>query len=148
MSENQSSESNKARWHLWVIGVLSLLWNAMGAFDYLMTQTQNEAYMSEFTPEQLEFFYNFPSWMVAFWALAVWGGVLGSVLLLLRKAWAVPVFLVSLVCMVVTAFHNFVLANGMELMGGAGTLFTIVIFVIAVFLYMYSKNMRTKGVLG
>ena len=75
MSEIQSSESTKAPWHLWVIGVLTLLWNAMGAFDYLMTQTQNEAYMSEFTPEQLEFFYNFPSWMVAFWALAVWGGV-------------------------------------------------------------------------
>ena len=72
MSEIQSSESTKAPWHLWVIGVLTLLWNAMGAFDYLMTQTQNEAYMSEFTPEQLEFFYNFPTWMVAFWALAVW----------------------------------------------------------------------------
>ncbi len=128
--------------------MLTLLWNAMGAFDYLMTQTQNEAYMSEFTPEQLEFFYNFPTWMVAFWALAVWGGVLGSILLLLRRGWAVPVFLVSLVCMVVTAFHNFVLANGMEIMGGVGAVFTIAIFAIAVFLYMYSKNMRTKGVLG
>jgi len=86
--------------------------------------------------------------MVVFWALAVWGSVLGSILLLVRKGWAVPVFLVSLVCMVVTAFHNFVLANGMEIMGGVGTVFTIAIFAIAVFLYMYSKNMRTKGVLG
>ena len=50
--------------------------------------------------------------------------------------------------MVVTAFHNFVLANGMEMMGGVGAVFTIAIFAIAVFLYMYSKNMRTKGVLG
>ena len=37
----------------------------MGAFDYVMTETRNEAYMAEFTPEQLEFFYGFPAWMIA-----------------------------------------------------------------------------------
>jgi hypothetical protein len=42
--------------HLWVVGVLSLLWNLFGAMDYVMTQTQNEAYMGQFTPKQLEFF--------------------------------------------------------------------------------------------
>lgn len=39
--------------HLWIIAVIALLWSAMGAFDYLMTQTQNEAYMGQFTQEQL-----------------------------------------------------------------------------------------------
>ncbi len=43
-----------------------------------MTQTENEAYMSNFAPEQLEFFYGFPAWLVAFWAVAVWGGVAGA----------------------------------------------------------------------
>ncbi len=49
--------------HLWIVGALSLLWNAVGAFDYLMTQTRNQAYMSDFTPEQLEYFYGFPAWV-------------------------------------------------------------------------------------
>ncbi|MEX0892485.1 MAG: hypothetical protein WEB88_09975 [Gemmatimonadota bacterium] len=61
--------------HLWVIGALALLWNSVGAFDYLMTQTRNEGYMGQFSAEQLEYFYGFPTWVVAFWALAVWGGV-------------------------------------------------------------------------
>ena len=43
----------KAPVHLWIVGGLSLLWNAFGAFDYLMTQLQVEAYMSQFTEEQL-----------------------------------------------------------------------------------------------
>ena len=34
-----------APWHLWVVGIVSLLWNAFGAYDFIMTNTQGEAYM-------------------------------------------------------------------------------------------------------
>ena len=140
---------NKISWQFWVIGVVALLWNAVGAFDYTMTQTQNEAYMSEFTPEQLEFFYGFPTWVVATWATAVWASLLGTVLLLLRKSLAVPVFLVALVAMAITFFHNFFLSNGMEIMGGAGpAIFTAVIFLVAIGLYMYSDRLKKNGVLS
>ena len=110
MSDGQSAGA-KAPWHLWVIGVIALLWNAVGAWDYLMTQTQNEAYMESFTPEQLEFFYGFPAWLVSFWAIAVWGGVLGAVLLFLRKKLAAPVLLVSFVCMTVTVSYTHLRAH-------------------------------------
>ena len=140
---------NKISWQFWVIGVVALLWNAVGAFDYTMTQTQNEAYMSEFTPEQLEFFYGFPTWVVATWATAVWASLLGTVLLLLRKSLAVPVFLVALVAMAITFFHNFFLSNGMEIMGGAGpAIFTAVIFLVAIGLYMYTDRLKKNGVLS
>jgi hypothetical protein len=149
MADSPSSAPGRAPRHLWVVGILSLLWNAMGAFDYLMTQTRNESYMSSFTPEQLEYFYGFPAWVVACWAIAVWGGVLGSVLLLLRKGLAAPVFLVSFLAMVVTTFHNFALTDGMVKMGGAGALaFSAVIFVIALALVLYSRAMRRRGVLA
>jgi len=59
--------------HLWVVGVLALLWNAMGAFDYLATQFKLEFYVKQFTPEQLSYFYGFPAWAVAGWAFGVWG---------------------------------------------------------------------------
>jgi hypothetical protein len=133
--------------HLWVVGVLALLWDSMGAFDYLMTQTQNESYMGQFTPEQLEFFYGFPSWLVAFWALAVWGGLLGVILLLLRKRAAVPVLLVSFLAMVVTSIHNFLLSNGLEVMGGVGVMFAVAIFVVALGLWLYARSMAQRGVL-
>ncbi len=140
---------SRAPWHLWVVGVLAVLWNSMGAFDYLMTQTRNEGYMSQFTPEQLEFFYGFPWWVVSFWAIAVWGSVLGSVLLLLRKRWAVEVFAVSFVAMVVTTIHNYLLAGGLEIMGGVGPiLFSAVIFLVALLLFLYARAMRRRGVLA
>jgi hypothetical protein len=135
--------------HLWVVGIIALLWNCIGAFDYLMTQTKNAAYLSAFPPEQLAFFHGLPVWVVAAWAFAVWGGVLGSVLLLLRRRLAVPVFLVSLVGMVVTTFHNWVLSNAFELFSDTvSRVFTVVIIVITVGLYFYARAMDKRGVLA
>ena len=121
----------------------------MGAFDYVMTQTRNESYMSNFTSEQLTFFYGFPSWLVAAWAIAVWGGVLGSVFLLLRNKLAIWMFVASLVCMIITTVHNYGFSNGMQVIGDTFSLIvTAVIFLIAVALLLYSKAMHARRVIA
>lgn len=148
MSEAQTTSNGRTPWHLWVVGILAVLWNCMGAFDYLMTETRNEGYMSRFTPEQLEYFNGFPAWVVAFWAIAVWGGVLGAVLLLLRKKLAAGVFLVSFLAMVVTTIHNYGLSDGLRVAGDTFSLvFTAVIFVLALLLYLYARAMKNRGFL-
>ncbi len=144
MSETQATRTPR---HLWIVGIVALLWSLLGAVDYIMTETRNEAYMGQFTPEQLEFFYGFPAWLVAFWAIAVWGGVLGAILLLIRKKLAVPVLLVSFLCMVVTAIHNYGFAGGTDIVGGVGLFFSGVIFVVALGLFIYALSMAKKGVL-
>ena len=148
MSEEHETNIERTPRHLWVIGVVALLWSAMGAMDYVMTQTGNEAYMSNFTPEQLAFFYGFPAWVDATWAIAVWGGVLGAILLLVRRRHAVWVFLASLIAMVVTTFHNYVLSNGLDVVGDAFSLgFTAVIFLIALVLFFYARAMHKRKIL-
>lgn len=148
MSESKTNPGRKTPWHLWVIGVVGLLWSSMGAFDYIMTETKNANYMSSFSPEQLEFFYSMPAWTVATWAIAVWGGVVGAIFLLFKKGVAVWIFLASLVGMVITAFQNYILSNGMKVMGGTFSLiFTTIIFLVALGLYLYSSAMQRRGVL-
>ena len=151
MSESDTTkptESTITPWHLWVIGVCGLLWSAIGAMDYVMAQTRNESYMSSFSPEQLEFFYSIPAWTVATWAIGVWGGVVGAILLLLRKSIATWVFLASLLGMLTTTFRNYVLSNGMEVSGDTFSLvFTAIIFLTALGLYLYSRSMHRRGVL-
>lgn len=148
MSGETSGRGAKAPWHFWLISVVAVFWNAMGALDYFMTKTRNEGYMSQFTPEQLEFFYSFPAWVVATWAIAVWGALFASVLLLLRRSLAVQLFLASFICMLITMFHNYGLSNGFDVVGDTFSLvFTGVIFVIALFLFLYARGMDNKGVL-
>jgi len=134
--------------HLWIIGILALLWSAMGAYDYLMSQTANADYMAKFTPEQLEFYYGLPKWVVSAWAIGVWGGVFGSLFLLLRRGVAVYFYGASLLGMVTATVRNYFFADGMAVSGGAGEIaFSVVIFVVAVLLLVYSCRMKTRGVL-
>ena len=144
MSEGQSAATPR---HLWIVGILALIWNLIGAMDYIMTELRNEAYMAQFTPEQLDFFYSFPAWLVAFWAVAVWGGVLGAVLLLMRKKLAVTVLVVSFLCMVVTTVHNYGFAGAADIVGGMGLFFSGVVFVVALALILYARRMAARGVL-
>ena len=145
--QHPSEPSRLTPWHLWLVGVLGLLFNSVGAFDYLMTQTRNEPYLSRLGPEQLAVLSDLPSWLVAFWALAVWGGATGALLLLLRKRLAVPVLLVSLLAMAVTALHDLASANGLYETGGTGPGFVLLIFAIALGLWLYARAMRKRGVL-
>lgn len=134
--------------HFWVVAVVALAWNAFGAYDYLMTQTRNEAYMSGFTEAQLEFVYGLPAWVDAAWATGVWTAVLGSLLMLVRSRLAVWAFAVSLAALVVTSVRNYALEPGLEVMGGPATyVLTAAIFVVAIALIVYAFSMRARGVL-
>ncbi len=149
VAETSEGESRrKTPVHLWIVGVLALLWNAMGAFDYLATHLRLDFYMSQFSEEQLAYFYGFPAWATAGWAFGVWGAFAGSIGLLLRKKWAVWAFGISLAGMVVSSIYNLVLSNGIQIMGSEGMIFTAIIWVVAIFLFLYARTQATRGVLN
>jgi hypothetical protein len=133
--------------HLWVVGVVSLLWNAMGAFDYLATQLKMDFYMSQFSVDQLAYFYAFPAWAVAGWAFGVWGAFAGSIGLLMRRSWSVWAFAVSLAGMAVSSIYTLGLSNGAEVMGSGAIAFSAVIWIVAIFLLLYSWAQAKAGVL-
>jgi hypothetical protein len=140
----------KAPFHLWFVGISSLLWNLVGAGDYTLTQFRHPAYMAQFTPEQVAYFQSFPTWVVASWATAVWAGVLGSVLLLMRSRLAALAFAVSLLGMIAAFTHNFGLAEVRmtDIAGPEALWFSLLILVIGVAEWLYARWMRQTGYLG
>jgi hypothetical protein len=137
-------------WHLWVVGIVSLLWNGLGAFDYLMTRMRADWYVAQFTPEQIAYFDTFPLWVDISWALGVWGAVLGSIGLLMRKTWAVWAFGISLVGMLLTTIYTFLLTDGLAIMGGSTgiILFNVAIWAVGILLFGYAAAMKNRGVLS
>ena len=133
--------------HLWVVGILSLLWNSFGAFDYLATHMQLDFYVAQFTEQQRAYFESFPSWFVAAWAFGVWGALAGSIGLLLARRWAVWAFAVSLAGLAVNTLYSFGLSDGAEVMGTAGAVMTALIWVVAIALLAYSVRQKNRGVL-
>jgi hypothetical protein len=134
--------------HLWIVGVLATVWNGFGCFDYLMTQTRNEDYLAHFTDPQRAYFDSFPVWMEAVWALGVWGGLVGSLLLLARSRHAVTAFAVSLAGLAVSTVYQYVLTSPPpDMMTGVMLGMNIAIWVVAIALLVYAVRMRTRGVL-
>lgn len=141
------SENTKAPWHFWTIGIVSLLWNAMGGVDYVLTKTENEAYLKDYTPEQIAYFLGFPLWGSVFWALGVWGAIVGSLLLLFRSRFAVHAFAISVLGLVGTTVYSYALSDGYGMMGMVGVIFSIVLWVISLFLVFYARHANRKGYL-
>ena len=149
MSQTQGTKAQGRPWHLWVIGIVGFLWSSIGVFGLVATQTKFEPVMGRYPAEQVEYFYNFPQWSVGFWAIGVFGGVFGCLLLLLRNRLAVGVLLASTIGAIVSNGYGMLFAGGMEVMGGPVSLvFPTVIVIIAALLTLYARAMCMKIMQG
>jgi hypothetical protein len=150
----QQAVSSRAPAHLWIVGVLSLLWNCFGAYDYTMTKMRNTDYIASAMPgvdpnAALAWVDAFPIWVQVGWALGVWLGLLGSVLLLLRSRWAVLSYGLSFVGAVVSLGYQIV---GAPPLAGADSpmmkVIPYVIILIALALFLYARAQEKNGVIG
>ena len=128
----------------WMVGGAALIWNLIGLVFYYSHVTMTPDALEGFTPAQQEFFSSTPVWATSAYAIAVTAGVLGSLLLLFRKAWAVPLFILSLVGVIVQDFNAFVLQNGLEVWGTSGAYLPAIVLVIAVALILYARSARSR----
>lgn len=145
----EAAAQSKLPVYFWIVAILALLWNAMGAIDYTMTQTHNEAYLAGLTDEQRAFVDTFPAWAVTGWAFGVWGAFTGSLLLLLRSRHAVTAFILSLLGLTVSSLFQYVFSgvNYVNMFGTASIAFSLFIWVIAIAVLVYSRAMLRKGFL-
>ncbi len=83
---------------LWIVGIVSTLWNAFGCTDYAMMKLHNMAWLNAggVSPEMIAKIDAGPLWGTAGWALGVWASLAGSILLLARSRHAATAFVVSL----------------------------------------------------
>ena len=88
-----------------------------------------------------------PSWYSIFFGLATIVGVIASVTMLMRKKMTVLLFLISLLAVLVTQGYWLLGTNVMEVMGTEAVIMPIVVIIISVFLYLYTKGLGQKGIL-
>ena len=91
----------------WVVSVIALLWNLMGVSAYLFDAFISVERLGAMDPELRELYEGRPAWVTAAFALAVFGGFIGSIGLLLRKKWAKPLFKLSLGAVLIQNVYTF-----------------------------------------
>lgn len=124
---------NPPAW-FWVVSILALLWNLMGAAAYI----SDKYGLIELTAAQQELSELTPVWATAAYAFAVWGGVLGCIALLLRKRWARTLLLVSLLGVIANQVYMFFLSNTFEIYGTTEMGLQIGILIIALALVYFA----------
>lgn len=129
----------------WIFSGAALVWNLIGLVMYISNVTMSPEALAQMTADAQQFVTSTPAWATGAFALAVTSGVLGSLFLLLRKSWAVPMFVLSLASVIVQNVDAFVLRDAFGLFGINSLILPATIFVVAVLLLVYSRGCKEKG---
>ncbi|MEN5115050.1 hypothetical protein ABE453_13580 [Brevundimonas diminuta] len=134
-------------WHLWAIGAASVLWNGVGVWQWYQKVTGAQAYWSALTMEQVFYLRSAPLWTDVAYGVAVWCGLLGALMLLLRRKLAFNAFVAGLIAMLAHTVYVLALSNGREVIGAGGTAFTLVVALIFALQIAYSHWARRRGLI-
>ena len=123
-----------------VVGVLALIWNLMGVSAYLMQVNMTEEDMAALPEAQRLLYETTPAWATGAFAMAVFAGALGCLLLTFRKKLAAPILVVSLLAVLVQMFHAYFISKAWEVFGPGGTVMPVMVIAIAFFLVWLSER--------
>lgn len=124
----------------WIVSLLALFWNGFGVFDYVMTNMRDPAYIEQFPAEMIAQIDEFPYWVMAAWALGVFGGLIGSLMLLMRSRFAVYGFMASILGLAGSSFYQVSVGIAFDPM-------MLVIWLVAILLLVLSIRWHRAGVL-
>lgn len=129
----------------WVIAIAALLWNLLGVAMFFMQVTASPETVAAMPAEQRQVYEATPGWLNIAFAVAVFGGVIGSLGLLLKKRWAVTLFLISLLALLVQMMGAYAATPVWEAYGPAGLAMPILLVVIALLLWVYARKATIRG---
>lgn len=131
----------------WIVAGIGFLWNLMGAYNFYAEYnfwTKPET-RSVLDPEFGPLYDATPGWLYILFAIAVLTGLVGTIGLLLRKKWAVPALLISLVTVFIQMGYNLFGTELIEVLGTVAAVMPLVVVGFALLLYFYAKRSLGRG---
>ena len=132
------------RWFV-PVAVLALLWNALGCAAYLSDVTITPADLANMSADQQALYAARPAWAISATAFAVWGGAAGCVGLIVRKAWALPILVASLLGVIVQDVALFGLARAVVTPPAAVYGLQGLVLVVAIALVWLARRAKAQG---
>lgn len=135
----------KAPTFFWIISSIALLWNLIGCAAYLGMQMMPPELLETMPEAERTLMETTPIWVTAAFAVAVWFGLLGSILLLLRKALSQTVFVISLLGIIVQQIWNFTNGQSLEVFGIEQVIMPIAVVLIGLYLIIFAKKAKANN---
>lgn len=136
---------NKLPIWFWIISAVALIWNLLGVMAYIMQATMSDAVLAEMPDAQRVMYEALPAWYTAAFAIAVFGGALGCIALLLRKKWALWALIISFIGVILQNLYFWVLSGVGSSLAGFELYMTLAIPVVGVLLIWFARSSITKN---
>ena len=140
------NDTNTNRPHIsfWMVGALALIWNLMGVMNFVGQLNPNV--VTAMPESHQAIIHGRPAWATIAFAIAVFGGTLGSILLLFKKTIAQYCFLASLIGVMAQMIPNMRLAKS-DIQYGLFEIFMMMVLplLVAAFLAWYTSRTSDKG---
>ena len=131
-------------WHLWVVAVLTLVWNGAGAATIVMAQTGSRLDMD---PHEIAYYANQPLWFILATDVATFAPIAGAVALLVRHRAATWLFATSLAAVVFNNAYDVAAGTSLAIADRGWRSVTIAVIVIALLQFVYAWTMKRRGVI-
>ena len=137
--------NNKAPAWFMIAAVILLVWNLFGVMAYIMQVTMSPDALAALSDEERLLFETTPAWATAAFAVAVNGGALGCLLLLLKRNLAGFFLQLSLAGVLVQMFHSFFMSESYAVYGPGGMAMPVMVIVVAIYLVILAAIAKTNG---
>jgi hypothetical protein len=139
-----SDETSTPAW-FWVISVIALLWYLMDISAFFMRVLMTDDAIMAMPENQQHLYRNMPLWVNVVFAGEVFGGAIGCVGLLLRKKWALTLFVVSILGVLSQTFHVYFLSDAIKTMGAPAVVMPLLAILIGMGMIGFTKSAISKG---
>jgi len=129
----------------WIIAIVALLWNLMGIFQFIGPMFFPEIVYEGYSQEAIDMFKNLPSWYWVVFGIATISGLLASITQLMRNKISVMLFLVSLITVIIVEAYYIFGTNVTDVLGQAAIVMPVIVAILSIVFYFYSKSAARKG---
>ncbi len=137
-----SGKASRPTW-FWVVSVIALLWYLMDMSAFFMRVSMTDDAINAM-PENQQGMFRMPFWVNVVFAGEVFGGTLGCLGLLLRKKWALPLLVVSILGVLSQTFHIWFLSDAIKVMGAMAVVMPLVAILIGAGMILLAKSALSK----
>jgi len=136
-----------ARAPVWfrVVAVLGLLWNCLGVYSYLRSVGMLGDQYAGLDAAHLALAHSIPAWVTGTFAVAVFAGLLGSLLMVAGKRLASPVLLLSLAAVIVQSVWVMFISNARAVEGAVALAVPACITLVAILLVWLAARGAARG---
>ncbi len=122
------------------ISILAILWSSAGVIAFLSHILMSDQAIAKLTIEQQKVFLNEPVWTNITFGVAVFSGLIGSILLFLKNKSATLLLTISVVIAIGQLFYNIFIGNALEIYGITRIIMPILVILVGLLLVIYSKE--------